>query len=267
MNSHHVPHHSNSYPSKKDRVIDIKASINPKQVTPFLLSIIAVLTGLSVLSHLAFHWIPALPMRHLFVLKFSLNQEQNFPTFYSALGLFYCSALFWLISSITVHSRKSDIFYWRGLSFVFAYLGLDELLAFHEQFNEPLNKRGIDGLFHYAWVIPAIIAIVIFFMMFYKFFLRLPNFLKGFILSAIALWVGGAIFVETLGGYYAYLQGKDNIIYILITHVEEVMEMLGVVVLIHGLLLYLDKIGIHQIQFSLNLKQNPVADPNLNAQH
>ncbi len=252
--------------SKNDRVIDVKAFFIPQQVTRLLLTVVAVLTCLSILVHGVFYFLPDFPGQDFLVSKFALNEEHNIPTLYSSLALFYCSALFWLIALLKAHPTRNEVRYWKGLSVVFLYLSVDEMVALHESFSKLFHKLGVNGILHNAWVVPGIIAIAIFLITFYKFFLTLPNFLKRSILMAIFLWVGGALFVETLGGYYKYLYGEENLGYALLTTVEEVMEMLGVVVLIHGLLLYLNKIVLHQIDLSLNLTQSHLTPPNLNAQ-
>lgn len=251
--------------SKQERIIDVKTSINPKKITQYLLIIVAVLVGLSTLGHLAVHHLPDFPMRDFVASKFALNKEQNFPTLYSSLALFYCATLFLLIGYLKMPSHKKEYNSWKGLAIIFLYLSIDELVGLHESFSKPLHRLGVDGVLHNAWVVPGIIAVVIFFMSFYKFFLTLPNYLKRLILIAMFLWVGGALFVETVGGYYKYIHGADNLGYALITTVEEVMEMLGVIVLIHGLLTYIDKMGQHQINFSFNLGPNRTRTSELNA--
>jgi hypothetical protein len=48
--------------------------------------------------------------------------------------------------------------------------------------------------------------------------------------------MGGAIGVEMLGGYLAYITGMGNVSYLIVTTLEESLEMLGIVVFIHGLI-------------------------------
>lgn len=251
---------SNLYDYKDERVINVQTFINPRRVTRYLVIVVLVLASLSLLGHFALYCLPDFPMRDFFASKFALNEEQNFPTLYSSLALFCCSVLFWLIARLKLQPNRNDTRYWKGLAIVFVYLSLDELLGLHESFSKPLHKLGVDGVLHNAWVVPGVIAIFIFLMTFYKFFLTLPRFLKRSILIAICLWVGGVIFIETVGGYYKFLNGEGNIGYALITTVEEVMEMLGIVVLIHGLLVYINKLGNQQINFKLNLGQSQVND-------
>ena len=58
-------------------------------------------------------------------------------------------------------------------------------------------------------------------------------------LLAGGLYIGGALGMEMIGGYYTDFYGKNNLTYALITCLEEVLEMTGIVVFIHGLLDYM----------------------------
>uniref|UniRef100_A0ACD5GU38 Uncharacterized protein n=1 Tax=Desertifilum tharense IPPAS B-1220 TaxID=1781255 RepID=A0ACD5GU38_9CYAN len=55
--------------------------------------------------------------------------------------------------------------------------------------------------------------------------------------------------IELIGGYYAYIYGKENLIYSLWVALEEGLEMAGILVFIYALLTYLrslsDSITIH----------------------
>jgi len=206
-----------------------------------------------VLGHVALYLLPSFPMRNLFAYKFALNEEQNFPTLYSALAVFFCSVLFAIIAFVKTNLKDYYRWSWQGLSVIFLYLSMDELLGLHESFSNPLHKLGINGILHNAWVIPGAVAVIIFMIIFYKFFLHLPRYMKRLFLIAMIVFIGGAFFVEVIGGYYKFIHGEKNIGYALITTVEEVMEMLGVVVLIHALLTYITQLEIHQINLSFNL--------------
>ena len=59
-----------------------------------------------------------------------------------------------------------------------------------------------------------------------------------FVLSG-AVYVGGALGFELLGGWYASSEGVGNIQYAIITTFEELFEMLGIVFFIYSLLTYI----------------------------
>lgn len=45
--------------------------------------------------------------------------------------------------------------------------------------------------------------------------------------------------MEAIGSFYATLYGTSKLTYSLLTHIEEILEMLGIVVLFYALLLYI----------------------------
>ncbi len=233
-------------------VFSLKYGISAKKVTRFLLCVIGILVILSVVTQAAVYVLPNFPLRYFIARKLSVNGEQSIPALYSSLTLFFCSVLFWIIAQYKQKLKDRYTRSWKALSVIFTYLALDELLSFHEYLSEPLKKLGVDGVLHYAWVIPGMIGVGIFCVIFYRFFQHLPRYMKRLILLAICTFVGGAIFVEVLGGYYRFLYGKENLGYFLIATVEELMEMVGVVFLIHALLLYIQQMGMN----SFNLKFN-----------
>ncbi len=242
----------NQSDSKSDS-IRFKSSISTQKVTRFLLSVVGILVLLSLLGHGAIYLLPDFPLRDFLAGKFALNEEQTFPTLYSSIGLFLCSVLFWLIAQQKAQLKDRYTLSWKALSAIFTYLAIDELLSIHEHFSKPFHKMGVDGILHNAWVIPGIIVVVIFCVIFYRFFRHLPRYMQGLILLAISIFVGGAIVVEVVGGYYKYIYGEQNLGYALITTIEESMEMIGVVILIHALLVYIDQMGINSVNIQFNL--------------
>ena len=70
-----------------------------------------------------------------------------------------------------------------------------------------------------------------------------------FVLAAI-LYIGGAIGIEMIGGQHASLYGEQNLEYAIITALEELLEMLGTVVFIYGLLSYMKRY-INEFQISI----------------
>ena len=61
---------------------------------------------------------------------------------------------------------------------------------------------------------------------------------KHFFLAAF-LYVGGALIMEMIGSHIAEAEGQQNLLYAMTATLEEIMEMMGVIVFIYGLLCYL----------------------------
>ncbi len=94
----------------------------------------------------------------------------------------------------------------RFLSFTFLYLSLDELISIHEQLTMPL-RAGLDlhGVFFLSWVIPAIIVVAVFTLIYIKFLWRLPVQTRWLFIVAGIIYVGGAVGIEMLDGKYLEL--------------------------------------------------------------
>lgn len=228
-------------------------SISARKITRFLLCVVSTLIILSILSQAAIYLLPDFPLRDFVSRKLFLNEEQTFPTLYSAIALFFSAVLFWVIAQHKKRFQDRYTFSWQALSGIFTYLAIDELLSLHEHLSKPMHKLGVDGILHNAWVIPGVILVALFCIIFYRFFQHLPRYMKRLMLLAFAIFIGGAIVTEMIGGYYKYLHGEENLGYALITTIEESMEMLGIVVLIHALLVYIDQIGINSIDIKFNI--------------
>jgi hypothetical protein len=171
---------------------------------------------------------------------FSANAEQTFPTWYSALLLLTASIL---LSLITVAGRKSgrpDTLLWGGLALVFLYLSLDEVLSIHEIAAEWLQTDfEFTGFFAFGWQIAAAPFLVLFAVLYFRFWLRLPARTRLLFMLAGIVYVGGAFVIEGVSAAYWDSTGGISYPYLVIATLEEFCEMIGVIVLIYALLNYM----------------------------
>lgn len=173
---------------------------------------------------------------------FNVDHERNITTLFSVF-LLLCSAV--LLAAITLIKKQlldTERSRWAILTCGFLCMAIDEAWSFHEMMIEPI--RGLLGynnlgIFFFAWIIPAMAGVLILALFFLGFLLRLPSSTRRFFLGAGAIYLGGAIGVEMIGGYYAEVHGFDNLEYQLIAHAEESLEMAGIIVFIYALLRYL----------------------------
>lgn len=131
--------------------------------------------------------------------------------------------------------------HWQALSIIFLYLCLDEALSIHDgkfllYLRSALNT---SGFFYFAWVIPGIILVIICLLAFLGFLTHLPAKFRRLFLMAGTIYVAGAIGMEMLNGYYANFYGQQDIVYAILTTIEELLEMLGIIVFIYALLSYM----------------------------
>ena len=216
-------------------------NLKPHKVAIFL-GLIAVLFALQSLfaEYVLFNILDrtsTAPARLLDI--FSVNIEESLPTWYSSINLFLASALLaWI--ALTKRMRNEPYSrYWTGLALIFLYLSMDEGSAIHESTSGPL-QRAFDssGFFEFGWLILGIPLVVLFGLLYFRFWWRLPKRTRNLFAVAAALYVGGAIVIEGISANQYFLDGGSTFRYLAIATVEELFEMLGVVVFIYALLDY-----------------------------
>ncbi|MEG4252499.1 hypothetical protein [Microcoleus sp. Pol10D4] len=212
----------------------------PGAVTQFLLRVVSSLVVLSSLSLITLHFFPDAKLAGFFTKAFNLDVEKNIPTLYSCLALLFSSLLLGVIAY--AKNLDSDHYknHWKILSFIFLFLSLDEAGSLHEKLIDPM--RGLlnaTGVFYFTWIVPIGFLVAIFLFSYSKFVLHLPVSTKKLFVAATALYIGGAIGVEMLGGYVSSTTGQENVSYVIVTTLEEFLEMLGIVVFIHALISYI----------------------------
>ena len=172
---------------------------------------------------------------------FNLNRERNIPTFFSLLLMVTAALLLAVIAVLNGKQKTHDASKWAILSFGFLYMAYDEAFEIHERLTAPVRAllgSGNLGIFYYAWVIPGIVVVLVVALFFARFVLRLPAIIRRTFLMAAALYVGGSIGFELVGGAYAELHGSNNLTYNIISTAEESLEIAGLIVFLWALLKY-----------------------------
>lgn len=224
----------------------VQISISPKFTKQLAMLLSLVVVGLAVLS-LTFEFLNFYLFSDLasqagdkdgnFNLLY-LPSDGNIPEWYSSSMLLICAILLAMIAIAVGRSRY--IIHWVGLSILFLYLSADEAASIHEKLSSVLEGRlNTSGILYYAWVIPYAAFVLVFVCAYLMFFINLPANTRLLFLIAGLFYVGGALGGELIEGYYTTLYGASGLIYSLIMHAEEVLEMLGVVVFFYALLLYI----------------------------
>jgi hypothetical protein len=192
---------------------------------------------------------------HVFGLAMmSLDGEFNLPSLFSTVLLLCASLLLTLIALIENNDRTPDTSKWVILAMGFLAMGVDETLSIHERLIAPMrNLLGGHhlGIFYFAWVVPGVALVVALGAFFLPFLFRLPRKAAiAFVISA-AVYLGGALGVEIIEGWWREGHGHRNLIYQALVGLEEGMEMIGVILFIHALL---DYIASHykEVRFGFN---------------
>lgn len=214
--------------------------LTPGAVTQFLLRVVGCLVVLSFLTHMSFYLLPDYLFRNFLAEKLNLDGEANIPTLYSFLALLFSSVLLGAIAH--VKNLDSDRYknHWKILSFIFLYLSLDEMIQLHEKLINPVRKLlNATGFLYFAWILPFGFLVAIFLLSYSKFVFHLPVATRKLFVAAAALYIGGAIGMEMIGGYIDSTIGQKNVYYVVEVTIEESLEMLGIVVFIHALISYI----------------------------
>jgi hypothetical protein len=214
---------------------------SPKSITRLLLAIIffLFLASAASLAFMAMGYNTAFGLVPLF----HFDLEFNIPSLYSTLAILFCSALLRFISfKESISKGKQQGFYWKVLSYIFLYLGFDELMSLHEHIGGIAHHwvGDINGLNESRyWTIPFIFLLILFFLFFVRFFLELPNQTKVSFFVAGFMYVTGAVGVELFSGQFILAHPRAGLLYHILSIFEELLEMIGIVLFIRALVSYI----------------------------
>ncbi|MCF7760672.1 MAG: hypothetical protein K9M98_09220 [Cephaloticoccus sp.] len=204
--------------------LSITISIN--RLVRMLWLTVGVLLGMHVLLNLVHYRFTELPwlVRQIF----DVDEEDSFPTWYSASTLLLTAFVLWLKTSSARGPADAWRWHWRGLAVGFVFLSIDEIAGIHETLN---------SLIDYSWAIPGGIIATLVGLAYLPFLARLER------STAIQFIIGGGIFVGGAVGVELYtepFQANDELntlAYNLWNALEEGMEMGGVLIFLRALLL------------------------------
>jgi hypothetical protein len=181
---------------------------------------------------------------HKVMKLFYLDLELNVPAFFSALILLMAAALLSAIFYLRMSASEKGTAYWAVLAAGFTFMAFDEVAALHERMIEPMRAMLGEhdlGALYFAWVVPAGVVVLFLGIYFLKFLWNLPASTRNYFVIAGFIFLGGAFGLELFEGKHAELYGKEDLIYYTLVTCEEAMEMLGVMVFIHGLINYISE--------------------------
>lgn len=178
---------------------------------------------------------------------FSLTHEGNVPTWFSTLLLVSVAGL----SAVIALCQPVNRIGWWGLSWLFLYLSIDEAAALHETFTTPMREAlDLGGYLYFGWVVIGVPFVLLMTVLFVPFVWKLPRHTQMSIVIAATIYLTGALGIEVISANLWYQNDGTSLLYSAIGTVEEFFEMQGVIVLLYGLLHYIDRhIGRIQLIF------------------
>ena len=175
---------------------------------------------------------------------FDLDEEGNIPSYFSALILMIAALLLLFIAKQKIASHDTFRIQWMALSLMFIYMSADEAASIHELADRPLRAllgNHANGVLHFSWVI-AFVPIVLFVALYFlRFLLHFPRKTQFFITVSAAMFLFGAMGMEMLQAVYVTTHIKLDFFILLVTTIEETLEMLGVILFIAILLQYIEQ--------------------------
>lgn len=178
---------------------------------------------------------------------FDLDAEGNLPTFYSTVLLLACAALLAIVAGHARRHGDADATRWAVLAAGFLFMAIDEFAKVHELLDAPVQSllgEAAHGWLLYAWVLPYALAVLALGAWYLPFLLRLPPDTRLRFCIAGAIYVGAALGIEFLEGMQAEAHGEDSLGYALLTTVQEVLEMTGLILFVDALLRHVAAHGI-----------------------
>ena len=224
-------------------------------VVAFLLALASA--GSQVLAHLT-----GIGPAHGIVRFFDLNSEFNLPTFYASALLSLAAVLLAVIAVLERQLGRSGVTHWATLSAGFLFMALDESATLHERLAPPLRQyfgEQLPAVFHFAWVLPGIVLVLLLGVGFLPFVMRLPGRTRLAFVAAASLFLGGALGVELIEGYLYAPAARLTVVYSAVATAQEVLEMGGVILFIWALLDYL---SVHYGDLHLSFRSPGAGPPN-----
>ncbi len=169
----------------------------------------------------------------------NINREANIPTWYST-ALLLAAAVLLLIVALSRRQAGQPYLGWAGLAAIFTYISMDEAGTIHEKLTPILQEQlNLTGFFYFGWIIVGIAAVLVVGLIYLPFVWRLPPRTRRWFLLAGALYVGGALFVESISANLWFLNDGTSLRFSAVGTLEEWMEMMGVITLIYAVLEYI----------------------------
>ena len=170
---------------------------------------------------------------------FDSDAENNVPTIYSALALLACAVLLCLRAVAARQAAERYTRHWMALAAIFLLAAVDEIARLHERVNEQLASVLGVGEAALPWIAPAAVLVLALAIAYREFFRHLPEPVRQRAILGGGVFVAGALGLELLeGASVAALEGEaGHFADGLISTMQELCEMLGVVFILEALVL------------------------------
>lgn len=224
-----------------------KSPVSPKKIGLILLGVAIALVAANLVGQYYKSFVGTDEFILKIIKKLNLDEEVNdLPTWYQSSTLLLSSVLLIVIAFIRKSLQDIDARFWAMMALIFLYLSIDESVSIHEQLTVPLREAtNAHGLLFFSWVIPAFILLAVLALISFKSLWRLSAKTRWLFIISGAIYVSGAMGIEMVGASYYEVflesnQSAKDYGYVLLTTLEEFMEMAGIALFIFSLFRYLE---------------------------
>lgn len=182
---------------------------------------------------------------------FDLDHENNIPTWYQSIALLICATLLAWVAYLHRVQRAGDSHSWAFLAAVMLLLSVDEMASIHEKIDYLVDASVHPSFpFRPAWVLPGLLFTAIVGLFLLRWLMRLPERTRNRFLLAGAVFLLGAVGMESLEAWSARgilsfpgPSSSGQIWEFLLLTAEEGLEMIGVVLFLDALLRHIEYEG------------------------
>lgn len=171
---------------------------------------------------------------------FDMSREWNAPSLYSGALILANAIALWRVGLRLAQQRTGAWLSWCFLAVVFTYLSVDEVVGFHERLTDVTQQvlHITGGLFTFAWVLPGSAFALAVFLLSLNFLRDLDRSSRLWVMAAGAIYMSGAVGVETLSGWRWSAVGGDlsDPIWVLLFSTEESLEIAGMSLMLFAVL-------------------------------
>jgi len=221
--------------------VKLALTISPKRVLRAMVAAVvaAMVAGVAVLLMSRAPWYDRIPGNRSYYAIFHIGCEGCVPAWLSSSLLLVSSGLCGIVAALKGQCGDRWKRHWAALAVIFAYLSVDEAAEIHEKLSLIVKLIvPAEGILHYPWVVGGVAAVAVFVLVYARFVVHLPRRTATLFLLAGASYVGGAVGMEMVDGAYIDVFGRD-LTYSALVHIEESLELVGVVLFAYALIDYL----------------------------
>lgn len=172
--------------------------------------------------------------------RLDLNTERSLPAGFSALLLGFTAAIAAVVALLERARRSRWWKHWAVLAVLVAFMSIEEVADFHTIEIIPREPAvQMTGFLHMTWVLLAIPLVALFVAIYARFWWSMPPGSRRRFFLAGAVYVGGALLMEMVGGRF-YVENGDGFGLAMMLAIEEGLEFAGVLLLLAALFHHLE---------------------------